>query len=69
MQPLTERERDVLVLLVRGHTNREIAEVLVISEGTAKNHVANILAKLGAEDRAAAAGRARELGIVPDPQP
>jgi DNA-binding NarL/FixJ family response regulator len=61
---LTDRERDVLRLLVRGRRNREIAEELGISEGTVKTHVGNILLKLGAADRTEAATMAIERGIV-----
>jgi predicted ATPase/DNA-binding CsgD family transcriptional regulator/DNA-binding XRE family transcriptional regulator len=50
--PLTERERQVVALIVRGLTNREVAEELVIAEGTAVRHVANILNKLGLRSRA-----------------
>jgi adenylate cyclase len=50
--PLTEREREVVSLIVRGCTNREIAEELVIAEGTAVRHVANILNKLNLKSRA-----------------
>jgi DNA-binding NarL/FixJ family response regulator len=50
--PLTEREREVVALIVRGCTNREIAEELVIAEGTAVRHVANILNKLNLKSRA-----------------
>jgi DNA-binding NarL/FixJ family response regulator len=50
--PLTEREREVVGLIVRGCTNREIAEKLVIAEGTAVRHVANILNKLDLHSRA-----------------
>jgi adenylate cyclase len=50
--PLTEREREVVGLIVRGCTNREIAEELVIAEGTAVRHVANILNKLNLKSRA-----------------
>ena len=50
--PLTDREREVVRLIVRGHTNREIATDLVIAEGTAVRHVANILNKLGLKSRA-----------------
>jgi len=50
--PLTEREREVVGLIVRGCTNREIAEELVIAEGTAVRHVANILNKLNMKSRA-----------------
>jgi CheY-like chemotaxis protein/class 3 adenylate cyclase/DNA-binding CsgD family transcriptional regulator len=50
--PLTEREREVVNLIARGYTNREIATELVIAEGTAVRHVANILNKLGLKSRA-----------------
>ncbi len=64
VEPLTEREHDVLVLLARGHSNREIAESLVITEGTVKNHVSNILGKLQAENRTQAANIARKHGLL-----
>jgi PAS domain S-box-containing protein len=64
---LTPRERDVLRLLVRGWTNREIAAELRLAPGTVKNHVANILATLDATDRTQAAVCAVVLGIsLPD---
>ena len=53
---LTRRERQVAALAARGWKNRDIAEELVITEKTAKNHVAHILAKLGLESRYAARG-------------
>ncbi len=61
---LREREHDVLVLLAQGHSNREIAESLVITEGTVKNHVSNILGKLQAENRTQAASIARKHGLL-----
>ena len=61
--PLSEREREVVRLLAAGHSNREIARRLYLAEGTVKNHVTNVLAKLGARDRTQAALRARELGL------
>ncbi|UCC62871.1 MAG: response regulator transcription factor [Anaerolineae bacterium] len=64
IEPLSEREREVLVLLAQGHSNREIAERLVLAEGTVKNHVSNILAKLQAENRTQAADIARRYGLV-----
>jgi DNA-binding NarL/FixJ family response regulator len=61
---LSEREREVLVLVVDGLTNKEIAARLTISERTAKFHVASILAKLGVASRAAAVRVALERRLV-----
>lgn len=61
---LTGRERDVLQLMARGLTNAEIGQQLFVSPGTAKTHVAHILAKLGARDRVAAVVLAHEAGVV-----
>lgn len=63
-EPLTPRELEVLGLLALGHTNRKIAKELVISLGTAKNHVEHIRTKLGASDRTQAVVRALELEII-----
>lgn len=63
-EPLSDREREVLVLLAQGASNREIAAQLVITEGTVKNHVSNILGKLQAENRTQAADIARKRGLV-----
>ncbi|WP_172165142.1 response regulator [Pseudonocardia broussonetiae] len=62
--PLTERELEVLRLLATGRSNREIAAALFLAAGTVKNHVTNVLAKLGARDRTQAALRARELDLL-----
>jgi LuxR family maltose regulon positive regulatory protein len=62
-EPLSEQELRVLGLIVAGKTNREIADELVISVGTAKWHVHNILQKLGVSNRSQASARARELGF------
>jgi NarL family two-component system response regulator LiaR len=61
---LTERELDVIKLIARGLTNHKIAEELVISEGTVKGHVSNILSKLHLADRTQAAVYAWQEGIV-----
>ena len=60
---LTAREQEVLALVAEGITNRQIAERLVISEHTARNHVGNILGKLGFASRAEAAVYAARLGL------
>jgi DNA-binding NarL/FixJ family response regulator len=62
--PLTDRELEVLRHLAAGKSNREIAQAVFLSEGTVKNHVTNILAKLGARDRTQAALRASALGLL-----
>ncbi len=62
LDDLTEREREILRLLAKGESNREIGEVLFITEGTVKNHVSNILSKLGLRDRTQAALWARTHG-------
>ncbi|MFL6128027.1 MAG: AAA family ATPase [Mycobacteriales bacterium] len=63
--PLTARERDVLALLARGRTNRQIGRTLFISEKTASVHVSNILGKLGASGRTEAVAIAHRRGLVP----
>jgi len=61
---LTERELEVLRLIGTGATNREIADRLVVSEGTVKNHVSSILSRLGLRDRTQAALYAHEHGLT-----
>lgn len=64
MSPLTDRELQVLRLIAQGATNREIAAQLVISEGTVKNHISNILSRLGLRDRTQAAIYARDHHLI-----
>jgi DNA-binding NarL/FixJ family response regulator len=64
LEQLTARELDVLQLLARGQTNGEIAATLFVSEGTAKTHVARILAKLDLRDRTQAVIYAYENGVI-----
>jgi DNA-binding NarL/FixJ family response regulator len=63
VDPLSERELQVLRLLIQGLTNRQISARLYLAEGTVKNYVTNILQKLGVQDRTQAALLARELGL------
>ena len=62
--PLTERETEILRLMAGGFSNKEIANSLRVAEGTVKNHVSNILSKLGVRDRTRAVLKAFELGLV-----
>ncbi|MBI3185616.1 MAG: response regulator transcription factor [Myxococcales bacterium] len=63
-EPLTAREREVLLLLAEGLSNKEIAARLSISEHTAKFHVNSVLGKLGAQKRLEAVVRAARMGII-----
>jgi len=60
--PLTERELEILRLLASGLSNREIARALALADGTVKNHVSNLMSKLGARDRTHAVLKGLELG-------
>lgn len=63
-EPLSPRELEVLRLLSEGCSNKEIGSQLDIAEGTVKNHMTNVLGKLGVLDRTQAALKARELGLT-----
>ncbi len=63
-EPLTERERDVLRLLMEGASNREIARHFVVSVNTVKRHVYNLCGKLGVQSRTQAIARARTLNLL-----
>ena len=68
-EPLTERETEVLRLLAAGYANREIAEAMHLAPGTVKNHVSQVLLKLGVRDRTRAVLRALHLGLLQDTGP
>lgn len=61
-EPLTAREKEVLHLICAGYSNKEIADLLALAEGTVKNHVSNLLLKLNARDRTQAALKALQEG-------
>ncbi|PKI01445.1 response regulator transcription factor [Glaciecola sp. 33A] len=63
-EPLSQRETEILRLMASGCSNREMAESLFKSEGTIKNQVSSILAKLGVRDRTRAVLKAIELGLI-----
>ena len=65
VEPLTDRELEVLRLIAAGKRNREIARDLVVTLDTAKKHVSHIFAKLGAANRTEAVAQARDLGLIP----
>lgn len=62
--PLTERETEILRLMAGGYSNKEIANALDVAEGTVKNHVSNILSKMGVRDRTRAVLKAFELKYI-----
>ena len=64
IEPLSQRELEVLRLIAAGLSNREIAQELVIAIGTVKRHINNIYGKLGVHRRTEAVARARDLGLI-----
>jgi DNA-binding NarL/FixJ family response regulator len=68
VEPLSERELEVLQWLASGAPNREIGRRLYIAESTVKRHVYNIFGKLNVRNRTQAALQARKLGVVPHPK-
>ncbi|HEY52449.1 MAG TPA: response regulator transcription factor [Caldilineae bacterium] len=64
VEPLSEREEEVLRFIANGYTNKEIAGRLFLAEGTVKNYVSSILGKIGVRDRTQAALKAKELGLL-----
>jgi LuxR family maltose regulon positive regulatory protein len=64
VEPLTERELEVLGLIAAGRPNREIADQLVVTLETVKKHTSHIFSKLGAASRIQAVSKARELGLI-----
>ena len=65
VEPLTDRELEVLRLIAAGRSNQRIAHDLVVALDTVKKHVTHVLGKLGAANRTEAAARARQLGLIP----
>ena len=63
-EPLTDREKTILRLLAGGYSNREISDLLNISDGTVKNHISSVLAKLGVRDRTRAVLKAIDMGLI-----
>ena len=64
VEPLSSRELEILAVLATGASNKEIASKLYIAAGTVKNHITNILGKLGVRDRTQAALKAKELNLI-----
>jgi DNA-binding NarL/FixJ family response regulator len=63
-EPLTDRERTILRFLAGGYSNREISGLLKITDGTVKNHISNVFARLGVRDRTRAVLKAIDLGLI-----
>jgi LuxR family maltose regulon positive regulatory protein len=65
IEPLSQRELEVLHLMALGRTNQEIAQQLIVAPGTVKAHTSSIYRKLDVTNRTEAVARARQLGILP----
>jgi len=65
LEPLSERELEMLLFLAKGFSNKEIADLLVIAESTVKSHINNLYSKLGTHKRTQAIAIARDLGLLP----
>jgi LuxR family maltose regulon positive regulatory protein len=65
VEPLSDREREVLILIAAGYSNQEIADRLVVALSTVKTHINNLYGKLGVQSRTQALARARSLGLLP----
>lgn len=63
-EAMTQRETEILRLMAGGYSNKEIARALDVAEGTIKNHVSNILSKMGVRDRTRAVLKAIEAGLI-----
>lgn len=64
VEPLSKRELEILQHLGQGASNKEIAAALYLTEGTVKNHITNILGKMGVRDRTQAALKGKEMGLI-----
>jgi LuxR family maltose regulon positive regulatory protein len=64
VEPLSSRELEVLALVAQGHSNQEIARLMVISLHTVKGHLSNIFAKLGVKNRSQAVAHARRMSLL-----
>jgi LuxR family maltose regulon positive regulatory protein len=64
IEPLTDRELEILSLIARGRSNRQIADSLFLSVGTVKGHINHILGKLDAQNRTEAVAHGRVLGLL-----
>ncbi|MEM7539849.1 MAG: LuxR C-terminal-related transcriptional regulator, partial [Chloroflexota bacterium] len=64
VEPLTTREEEILHFVAEGYSNQQVADKLIISIGTVKRHMSNILGKLSVKNRSHAVARAREIGLI-----